>query len=95
MCNQHHLRELTFNLEEQHQALAGDMIELLTHANLNWVEGKTPSYNGRKYQSKVRDLRDLYDAILVQAQAQNPIALSTGKRARTKQSKATNLLILT
>jgi len=33
LCNQHHLRELTYLFEEQKQAWAGDMIELLTHAN--------------------------------------------------------------
>jgi len=32
LCNAHHLRELTYLLEEQGQAWAGDMIELLTHA---------------------------------------------------------------
>jgi transposase len=31
--NQHHLRELTYLLEEQNQAWAGDMIELLTKAS--------------------------------------------------------------
>jgi transposase len=96
LCNQHHLRELTYLLEEQHQAWAGDMIELLTHANhqdnLNCFDGKAPSYDSKTYQSEVRDLRDLYDAILAQAQAENPIALSTGKRGRPKQSKATNLI---
>ena len=40
----------------------------------------------------MRDLRHLYDAILAQAHADNPIALSTGKRGRPKQSKATNLI---
>ena len=96
LCNQHHLRELVYLLEEQDQAWAGDMIELLRHANhfdnLNCAEGKTPSYDGQKYQSEVRDLRALYDAILAQAQAENPIALATGKRGRPKQSKATNLI---
>lgn len=96
LCNQHHLRELTYLLEELDQAWAGDMIELLTHANhldnLNCADGKTPHYDSQKYQSEVRDLRDLYDAILVQGQALNPIALATGKRGRPKQSKATNLI---
>lgn len=96
LCNQHHLRELTYLLEEQGQTWAGDMIELLTHANhqdnLNCADGKTPSYGSKKYQSEVHDLRALFDAILAQAQAENPIALSTGKRGRPKQSKATNLI---
>lgn len=40
----------------------------------------------------MRNLRDLFDAILAQAQTENPIALSRGKRGRPKQSKATNLV---
>ena len=96
LCNQHHLRELTYLLEEQGQAWAGDMIELLTYANhqdnLNCSDGKTPSYTSKRYQNEVRDLRALYDAILTQAQAENPIAPSTGKRGRPRQSKATNLI---
>ena len=96
LCNAHHLRELTYLLEEQGQAWAGDMIEVLTHAshqgNLHCADGKTPNYDGKKYQNEVRELRDLYEAILAQAQADNPIVLSTGKRGRPKQSKATNLI---
>ena len=96
LCNAHHLRELTYLLEEQGQAWAGDMIELLTHANhldnVNCADGRSPSYDGKRYQAQVRDLRHLYDAILAQAEIENPIALSTGKRGRTKQSKATNLI---
>jgi len=96
LCNAHHLRELTYLLEEQDQAWAGDMIELLTHANhldnLNCADGKSPSYNSRKYQAEIRELRDLYEAILAQAQTENPIAHSTGKRGRPKQSKATNMI---
>ncbi len=68
----------------------------LTHANhqdnLNCAGGKTPSYDSQKHQGDVRELRDLYDAILVQAQAENPITPSSGKRGRPKQSKATNLI---
>ena len=96
LCNAHHLRELTYLLQEQGQAWAGDMIELLSHANhldnVNCADGRSPNYNSRKYQSQVRDLRHLYDAILAQAQGDNPIALSSGKRGRPKQSKATNLI---
>lgn len=89
LCNQHHLRELTYLLEEQHQAWAGDMIALLTHANhqdnLNCADGKAPRYDSQKYQSEVRDLRALYDAILAQAQADNPIEPATGKPGRPKR----------
>lgn len=96
LCNAHHLRELTYLLEEQGQAWAGDMIELLSHAshldNVNCADGQSPKYNSQKYQGEVRDLRDLYEAILAQAQVDNPVVPSTGKRGRPKQSKATNLI---
>lgn len=96
LCNAHHLRELTYLLEEQGQAWAGDMIELLTHAshldNLQCADGQSPNYNTKQYQCEVRDLRDLYEAILAQAQTENPVVPSTGKRGRPKQSKATNLI---
>ena len=96
LCNAHHLRELTYLLEEQGQAWAGDMIEVLRHANhldnVNCADAQSPNCDSRKYQTQVRDLRYLYDAILSRAQVDNPIALSTGKRGRPKQSKATNLI---
>ena len=96
LCNAHHLRELTYLLEEQGQAWAGDMIELLSHAshldNVNCADGQSPKYDSQKYQGDVRDLRDLYEAILAQAQADNPVVPATGKRGRPKQSKATNLI---
>jgi transposase len=97
LCNQHHLRELTYLLEEQNQDWAGDMIALLTHANhqdnLNCADGKTPDYGSENYQNEVRDLRDLYEAILEGALADHPVVPPTGKRGRTKQSKATNLIV--
>ena len=96
LCNAHHWRELTYLLEEQDHAWAGDMIELLTHANhldnLNGADGLVAHYNARRYQTEVRNLRDLYEAILAQAQTDNPVVPSTGKRGRPKQSKSTNLI---
>ena len=96
LCNAHHLRELTYLLEEQGQAWAGDMIELLSHAshldNVNCADGQSPTYDAQKYRAQVRGLRDLYDAILAQGQVANPIVPSSGKRGRPKQSKATNLI---
>ena len=96
LCNAHHLRELTYLLEEQDQAWAGDMILVLRHANhldnVNCADGQSPNYDAQKYRAQVRELRDLYDAILAQGQVTNPIAPSSGKRGRAKQSKATNLI---
>lgn len=96
LCNQHHLRELTHLLEEQGLAWAGDIIHVLTHANhldnLNCAQGRTPDYASEAYQREVQELRDLYTAILAHAQTEHPIAASTGKRGRVKQSAATNLI---
>lgn len=50
LCNAHHLRELTYLLEEHGQAGAGDMIEVLTHAShlhhVNCAQGDGPKYTG-------------------------------------------------
>ena len=89
LCNQYHLRELTYMLEEQNQALADDMIELLTQANhmdnLNCAKGKTSDYNSETYKTEVGCLRNQYDVILAKALAENPVKPPTGKRGRTKQ----------
>jgi len=96
LCNAHHLRELTYLFEEQEQAWASDMIELLSHANhtdnQNCAEENTVHYGTAKYKTEVRDLRHLYDAILTHAELTNPIEEPSGKRGRTKQSKAVNLI---
>ena len=66
---------------------------VLNHLDsLNCADRQSPNYNSRKYQAEVRELRDLYEPILRQAELDDPEAPSTGKRGRTKQSKATNLI---
>jgi transposase len=97
LCNAHHLRELTYVFEELKQDWAGDMIELLTHANhtdnVNCANGARPQYDAIEYQHEVQCFRSLYEAILDQGDAVNPRAQTSGKRGRTKQSKPANLLI--
>lgn len=77
------------------------MIELLTHANhtdkLNCAQGQSPSHEATKPNSikpmcAICATCNLYGAILTVAQAQNPMARSTGKRGRAKPSQATNLI---
>lgn len=96
LCNQHHLRELTYLLEELGQDWAGDIIQVLTHANhldnLHCADGQAPDYDSEQYQAEVHELRDLYEAILAHAQTEHPVVASTGKRGKPKQSKATNLI---
>lgn len=96
LCNAHHLRELTYVFEELGQAWAGDMIELLTHANhtdnARRADATLPDYTAPAYVQEVRDLRGLFEAILDQGNALNPRASASGKRGATKQSKAANLI---
>lgn len=96
LCNAHHLRELTYLFEEQGQAWAGDMMALLRHANhldnTQCAYGQTPRYESQSYLGEVRELRDLFEAILSDGDANNPVVAGTGKRGRPRQSKATNLL---
>ena len=96
LCNAHHLRELTYVFEELKQDWAGDMILLLTHANhmdnVNGAMPLLPDYAGLAHRREVRDLRNLYEAILDQGDAVNPRALGSGKRGAVKQSKPANLI---
>ena len=59
--------------------------------NLNCADNQAPN-SGKRYQDQVLDLRHLYDAVLAHSEVANPIATSSGKRGRIKQSKATNLI---
>ena len=88
-CNAHHLRELTYLLEEQKQEWAGDMIELLVKAN-----HKVKEAGCAMSVQQLAHYRGAYGKILDIGERLNPQVRATGKRGRTKQSKATNLLIL-
>ena len=91
LCNVHHLRELVYLFEQCQQAWAGDMIQLLTLAchevNEAFKAGVLLAPERCAY------LRVRYSEILTEGEALNPLQPSTGKRGKTKQSKATNLLI--
>ena len=87
LCNAHHLRELTYLFEELHQAWAGRLIELLVAAchEVSQAGGSLPV-------ERVALLRARYAEILDEGEALNPPVQKSGKRGRTRQSKATNLL---
>lgn len=88
LCNAHHLRELTYLFEEFKQAWAGRMIELLIAACHEANNHGSPLPTDR-----ITDYRARYDQILAAGEAVNPLAQKSGKRGRTRQSKATNLLL--
>jgi transposase len=87
LCNAHHLREL-IALYEQGQAWAEQMIDLLRAAchEVNQATDSVLSDERRQWY------RAKYDKILDDGDRAHPRIPPSGKRGRTKQSKATNLL---
>jgi transposase len=87
LCNAHHLRELTYAFEEMGQVWAKRMIELLVAAC-----HEVDQAGGVLTPDRLTFYRTEYDAILTVAAAANPRAPPSGKRGRTRQSKALNLI---
>jgi transposase len=87
LCNAHHLRELTYLFEEMGQCWANRLIEMLLAAcqEVESVGGPLP-------QDRIAHFRALYLEIIAEGEAANPRAPPSGKRGRTRQSKAVNLL---
>ncbi len=87
LCNAHHLRELTYVFEELGQAWAGRMITLLVAAchEVNELGGPLPA-------QRIASFRARYAKLLAEGEVMNPLAPKSGKRGRTRQSKAANLL---
>jgi transposase len=87
LCNAHHLRELTYVFEQMGQAWAKCLIDLLLAAchEVAAVGAPLPA-------ERIAHYRTAYDRILATGEAANPRAPPSGKRGRTKQSKALNLI---
>jgi transposase len=87
LCNAHHLRELTYVFEEMEQAWASRLIDLLIAAC-----HEVAAAGGPLNADRIAHYRASYARILADGEAANPRAPPSGKRGRTKQSKALNLL---
>jgi transposase len=87
LCNAHHLRELTYVFEQMGQAWAKCLIDLLVAACHEVAAAGAPLPAER-----IADYRADFDRILTIGEAANPRAPPSGKRGRTKQSKALNLI---
>jgi transposase len=87
LCNAHHLRELTYVFEQMGQAWAKCLIDLLVAACHEVAAAGAPLSAER-----IAHYRAAYDQILTTGEAANPRAPPSGKRGRTKQSKALNLI---
>lgn len=87
LCNAHHLRELTYLFEEMEQVWAKRLIEMLVAAchEVNAAGGPLAA-------SRIDFFRSLYWEIIAEGEVVNPRAAPSGKRGRTRQSKAFNLL---
>ena len=87
LCNAHHLRELTYVFEEIGQEWASRMSCLLVAACREVKVAGQPLAKDR-----VAHYRSAYAGILAAGEAANPRAPPSGKRGRTRQSKALNLI---
>jgi transposase len=88
LCNQHHLRELKALVEDHQQQWAEHLGMLLQEA----CHEVNVSENGCLTPERIEDYRARYDALLCTGERENPARAPSGKRGRTKQSTATNLL---
>ena len=91
-CNAHHLRELTFVVEQYEQAWAGEMAQLLRDIKTE-VDG-TPAPAMRLSPGRLAHYEAAYDALITRGLAANlpPEAPATKQRGRPKQSPPKNLL---
>jgi transposase len=87
LCNAHHLRELTYLFEEMGQTWANRLIEMLLAACQ-----EVTAAGGPLAADRLVHFRSLYLEIIAEGEAANPRAPPSGKRGRTRQSKAVNLL---
>lgn len=87
LCNAHHLRELVYVFEEMGQSWAKRLFDLLVSAchEVEAAGGALPA-------ERVAALRATYADILAEGDIASPRAPPSGKRGRTKQGKATNLI---
>jgi transposase len=93
LCNAHHLRELTFIHEQQHQAWAGKLKRLLVKIK-RAVELAAATGAQALPTSQQRKFERAYDCLITQGLQlpENRSSQRTGKRGPAKQSKAKNLL---
>jgi transposase len=87
LCNAHHLRELTYLFEEMSQVWAKRLIDWLTETCHEVHAAK-----GILSPERRDHILGLYADILGEGEAANPRAPPSGRRGRSKQSKATNWL---
>jgi transposase len=91
LCNAHHLRELDGVAEVEGQSWATDMVALLAntwHRVLDLKEAGATSFSA----TEIASIRSAYAVIIAAGHVANPAPPPSGKRGRTRKSKAANLL---
>lgn len=93
LCNVHHLRDLTFLHEEQHQDWAGQMKTLLLDIKTAVEQARALGLTSL-HPLEVADWKAQYGALLAEGYRANPPdpPPKVGKKGRRKQSAARNLL---
>jgi transposase len=94
LCNVHHLRELTFLEEEDHQAWAGELKELLRQMRTAAEQARAQGQH-QVPPAQYEHLRARYRDVLAAGLAANPPPVARrkpGHRGRLAQSPARNLL---
>jgi transposase len=96
LCNAHHLRELTYLVEQDQQVWAASMIDLLLEAKE--ISEAAPNNCLAEEDPKLASIRFRYDVLIAEGLEENPPLPEPAndrkkkKRGRRKQSKAKNLL---
>ena len=92
LCNAHHLRELIFVHEQHQQGWADTMIDCLLEIKAEVARTRPTAHALTRKQ--LRSFEALYQTILDEGYAQNPLtpAPASKKRGRQKKTKPRNLL---
>ena len=91
LCNAHLLRELIALIEQTKQSWPGKMSDLLLE--IKQAVDRTKAQGGMHLSSAcLNDFEVRYQALVAEGLAANPPPRPSGKRGRTKQSAAKNLL---
>lgn len=91
LCNAHLLRELTFLAEQTGQPWAAALKNLLCDIKHAVAEAQDKG-RGQLSRSQQARFGRRYRALIAQGLQANPVPPTSGKRGRTQQSKAKNLL---
>lgn len=93
LCNAHHVRELTFLWEEEHQRWAKQLAAELLHGNLLVQRAKDRGQH-QLAPATVKKFEQCYEKVVLTGMRANPPPPPTAerRRGRKKKSKARNLL---